>query len=282
MYKHILIDGRNLVYRAIYAGRGDNTFMNSGLDLFVVFARFLHYYHNKFRPSSIHIFWDDDSAKLWRTKILPTYKGQRTDEDGAKKDVFKIMKVSLDVYQTLGIHQYFRYGQEADDLIYAFAMATEEPVLIISSDSDLRQITHKHVSIYDPSRKEIIEARINPKVKALMGDKSDNIDGYFKIGPKTANTLVDNPDMLEAFLKSSKAIDKDRNIVGDFIFNRNVGLVDFSKNPYYDDNASYISCRMKKPVCFDYTSSINKIKVHNVKGIMREAYKLFSSFSTLS
>ena len=120
MHKHLLIDGRNIIYRAIYAGRSDNMFMMSGLDIFAVFARFIHYYQVQFRPKSIHIFWDDECSRLWRTKILPTYKGQRKDDDGAKKDVFHILKISLDLYKTLGIRQYFRHTQEADDLIYAF------------------------------------------------------------------------------------------------------------------------------------------------------------------
>jgi 5'-3' exonuclease len=257
-------------------------FMASGLDIFAVFARFMHYYQVQFRPTSMHIFWDDESSRLWRTKILPTYKGQRTDDDGAKKDVYHILKLSLDIYKTLGVRQYFRHNQEADDLIYAFCATVKEPTVIVSSDGDLRQIKFDHVSIYDPSRRKIIEDRLNPVLKALMGDKSDNIDGYYRVGPKTAAILTEDPAKLSEFLISHKAIDENNKVVGDEIFKRNIQLVDLSLNPYIAENVEYVRDRHKCQIIYDYATAINKLKTNDVKGLSREAYKLFSSLSTLS
>lgn len=282
MHKHMLVDGRNLVYRAIFAGRGDHSFMASGIDIFAVFARFIHYYRNEFRPDSIHIFWDDESKNLWRTKLLPTYKGQRVDGDNVKRDVYRIIKVSLATYKTLGIRQYFRYGQEADDLIYAFTKVTNESLTIISSDGDLKQIDASHTSIYDPSRKSFTTVKIDPRFKALVGDKSDNISGYYKVGPKTANILIEDEKKLKEFLLSDKSLDENKTVVHNGLYDKNLKLVDLSLNPHLNENIEYVSSRFKSPIQYDYNLSLETLKKQNVKGMMREAYKLFNSFSTLS
>lgn len=269
--KHLLIDGRNIIYRATYAGLGDKLFMQTGTDLFVVFARFMHHYQMELRPTSIHVFWDDDKANLWRTKILPTYKGNRSQESSVSEAISRQFKVILDTYRFLGVRQYFVFGQEADDLIYAFCKARQDDIIIISSDKDLRQINAQNVSIYDPGRKLIIEDRISPVSKALMGDKSDNIDGYHRVGPKTAENLASSQTDLDAFLNKS----------GRQIFDRNIGLVDFSYNPSVNSNIQYVHARSLKPVQYDYAQAIGRLKHHKINGIMRESYKLFSSLSTL-
>lgn len=268
---HLLIDGRNIIYRATYAGLGDKLFMQTKADLFVVFARFLHYYQIELRPSSIHIFWDDDKANLWRTKLLPTYKGNRSQESNITDAIQRQFKIILDVYRHLGIRQYFASTQEADDLIYAFTKAIDEDIVIVSSDKDLRQIKAPNILIYDPGRKVIIDDRISPITKALMGDKSDNINGYHRIGPKRAEALASNPDNLTEFLDKA----------GRHIFNLNIDLVDLSRNPNVNSNIDYVFVRSKKPVQYDYQQAVGRLKHHNVNGIMRESYKLFSSLSTL-
>lgn len=269
--KHLLIDGRNIIYRATYAGLGDKLFMQTGADLFVVFARFIHHYQTELRPTSVHVFWDDDKANLWRTKILPTYKGNRSQEPSVSEAIDRQFKIILDTYRYLGIRQYFAYSQEADDLIYAFCRARQDDIIIVSSDKDLRQIKASNISIYDPGRKIIIEDRISPIAKALMGDKSDNIDGYHRIGPKTADSLASDRANLDKFLDRS----------GRQIFDRNINLVDFSLNPNVHNNIEYVLARSLKPVQYDYAQAISRLKHHKVNGIMRESYKLFSSLSTL-
>lgn len=269
--KHLLIDGRNIIYRAAYAGLGDKLFMQTGADLFVVFARFLHHYQVELRPTSIHVFWDDDKANLWRTKILPTYKGNRSQEPVMANTISRQFKVILDTYRYLGIRQYFTFGQEADDLIYAFCQIHNEDIIIVSSDKDLRQIEAPNITIYDPGRKRIIEDRISPITKALMGDKSDNVDGYYRVGPVTAASLASNEKDLNNFLEKS----------GRQIFDRNISLVDLSRNPDVNNNIEYVLSRSKRPTQYDYTQAMARLKHHKVNGIMRESYKLFSSLSTL-
>ena len=96
-------------------------------------------------------------------------------------------------------------GYEADDIIGTISTIESKAgnkVNIISADHDLLQLCNDLVSLVVPNNPEDIwtpaeimnEYSVTPKqfidVKALMGDKSDNIPGAAGIGPKTASKLI--------------------------------------------------------------------------------------------
>ena len=67
--RHMLIDGKNAIYRAIFAGYNDERFKKSGFDYFVITVRFISNYLTIFNPQSVHIFWDAPRENTWRRKF---------------------------------------------------------------------------------------------------------------------------------------------------------------------------------------------------------------------
>ena len=156
-FDSILVDGKNSIYRAVFAGHADENFMATGYDYSVVFFRFLNSYLNLFQPSSVHIFWDTPSRKIWRKSVLPEYKEGRSlsrHDFDAGKAIKGCIKTCVGMLRHMGIHQYHRDRMEADDLIYAWCKTNRRrgKYVIISSDNDLLQIPYyfDNVEMYNP------------------------------------------------------------------------------------------------------------------------------------
>lgn len=259
MYDNILIDGKNILYRATAAARSNGYKTHAA----TIVIRILDRLRRTFKPNKWHVFWDVPKEKLWRTSIYPEYKSGRptSDEEYASK-LSEAQKVVVLLLRNMKITQYIRDKNEADDLIYAFVKAfNEHNNLIISSDRDVEQITyHLGVDIHnpDPNKRDI---RIIPKpkydpvlVKSLAGDKSDNIKNYRLVKDKTAMKILDKG--LSDYLDEK----------GRELFDHNRKLVDLSMNPHIDDNISYI-----KSIKLNEDFNINKIQKliakYNIDGL---------------
>ena len=112
--------------------------------------------------------------------------------------------MSKQFFKCMNVRQYGRKKMEADDMIYAAAVVMHpQEIVIVSTDSDLVQIpfAFNNCKVYNPSKD--IEADVpdvNPAVqKALMGDKSDTVDGYRGIGPKKSKVLLESHSVFMPF-----------------------------------------------------------------------------------
>ena len=95
-------------------------------------------------------------------------------------------------------------GVEADDLIGIFTRLMGKAgsrCLVYSGDHDMHQLHDRHTDIFDPKKTLMGLGDIKAKwgvpidqiclMKAMMGDKSDNIAGVAQIGEKRARFLCD-------------------------------------------------------------------------------------------
>ena len=122
---------------------------------------------------------------------------------------------------------------EADDVIAVLTRlithrAPRRRVFIFTDDSDFVQLLdHSSVVIYTQRHRLMREKyTTDPKkflrMKCFMGDRSDNIDGAFpRCGPKTALSLIEDPELLATKIKKH-GVDK---------LNRNRRLIDFDLIP---------------------------------------------------
>ena len=270
MYDHMLIDGRNAMYRAIYAGLADQEFVKSKYDFAVIFFRFTNHLINKFRPKSIHLFWDCPKEMVWRRKIYPQYKESR-EHRRTDIDIDSILKRTIQIIKEISTfancHNYELPKQEADDLIYAFCFRNRSvKSLIISSDGDFKQIPYlfHNVDLLNPLRKpeKIYQNdEIDPvSVKCLMGEKTDNIDGYEKIGPVRAQQLICDPPRRAKFLLDN----------GEQLYRRNRALIDLSICPYVLDNYMYVDQIMSELVRFDLKAIQDIIQRYKIRGLSGE------------
>jgi len=283
MYDHMLIDGRNCTYRAIYAGLSDPNFKAHSA---VVFFRFVSTYLRKFKPQNVHIFWDCKRKKVWRKQLLESYKeGRDTSRSGKydKEEINNLVENCCEVVEALtnvlGCRNYMLENQEADDLIYAFCrQCPSDKIIIISSDGDLRQIAfeYKGVDLFSPNNKSkrLYDPTddVNPiEQKVFVGDKSDNIVGYHKIGPVTAKKIIGDYAKRKEFFKSH-----DEEV---YLMNR--AIIDLSINPNLLINIKYISEVLSEKVSLDMSKLHKEIQRYKVRGLNAEISKLAHPFKVM-
>lgn len=275
---HLLVDIRNVIYRAIYAVKADRRF-DVKYHYFTILLRQLNRQINTYRPKSVHIFWDAPRDSVWRRKCLETYKDRSTSQyvEDISEDLKMTTEVAQAFFSVMGVRQYSCKCMEADDLIYAAtSILHPDPSIIMSSDSDMIQIpfTYNSSTQYDPGKKEEIKVpTINPVwQKALIGDKSDCIDGYHGIGPKKSAILLGNRADLQDFLK----------IKGAKLFYRNLLLIDLSLCPRLLKNKLYVQRRLAEPVVFCSKTINDFIMQYKVNGLLQEYNDLIPPFQKLS
>ncbi len=276
MQPALLIDARNVLYSAVYAGLNDR--QSTRYHFFVILLRQLASLINIKRPRSVHIFWDAPRETLWRRGVLATYK-DRSDSnyvEGLVEHLATTTKVAQDFFQHMNVRQYSRPNMEADDLLYAaVTLLHPQPNVIVSSDSDMMQMAYRYSSctVYSPSEKaNRLVPTVNPAhLKALMGDVADSIDGYYNIGPVRGKALLEDLTALREFLR----------IKGAEIYHRNLLLIDLSFCPRVLANTVYVQQQFSKPVKYSKDDINRLIMVHKVNGLQAEFPNLVLPFKNL-
>lgn len=259
---HLLVDGRNALYRAIYAVNRDTR--PNKHHYVVTLLRQMTGWMNIYRPQSVHVFWDAPRSTIWRKEILPTYKNR--DESGYVEDISADLALTQTVaeklFEFMNVRQYIRASMEADDLIYAACTVMHpHPTVIVTTDSDMTQIpfVYKTSRVFHPKdMKEVEIPNVHPAhKKALEGDESDKVDGYYGIGPKKSQILLESPKKLTEFLK----------VNGRERFATNLLLIDLSLNPKLLLNQLYVRKVMAKPAAFSRDDVIRITQEYKINGL---------------
>ena len=218
MKRMILVDGNSLMYRAYY-GMGDPTKMkpnSKGIYTNAVnaFIRMIHTLLKKGDYDNVLIAFDA-GKHTFRHDIQPDYKAGRAHMPDEMRMQIAYLK---DFLTRSNIAQFEIAEYEADDIVGTMSKLAENNgyhVDIYSSDRDLLQLisenTTVHMTIkgmseledYTPAHFEEVYG-IKPSqfidLKALMGDKSDNISGVPGIGPKKGEKLLQTYGTIEGIL----------------------------------------------------------------------------------
>ena len=208
--KLLLIDGSSVAFRAFFALYHQiDRFKNAnGLHTNAVYGFNLMLSHLLERIQPTHVLVAFDAGKTtFRTEMYADYKGGRAKTPDEFREQFPFIREQLD---HLGIRYYELAQYEADDIIGTLDKMAETSsvpfdVTIVSGDKDLIQLTDDN-TVVEISKKGVAEfeeftpAYLKEKMgltpeqfidlKALMGDKSDNIPGVTKIGEKTGIKLL--------------------------------------------------------------------------------------------
>ncbi len=273
----LLIDARNAIYRAVYAGLSDRS-DRPKYHFCVLLLRQIAGWINIKRPSRVHIFWDAPRETVWRRSILATYKDRSTSNyvEGLAEHLAKTTAVAQDLFKFMGVRQYNKSCMEADDLIYAAAsLMHPQRTFIISNDSDMQQIPFRFNSctVYHPGDHVDLEVpELNPAyMKAMVGDTVDAIDGYRGIGPVKGKALLENPGKLQEYLAAN----------GPKLYYRNLLLTDLSMCPKILHNTIYVQKVMAETVTWDKGEINNLINQHKINGLMQEFANLVVPFKSL-
>ena len=203
MSRILLIDGTSLMFRAYYATAYTGNLMQNknGLYTNAIFG-FCNMIHKLVNEDFDKVFVAFDAGKqTFRHKQFDEYKGGRKPMPSEFKVQIPYIKQYLDI---MNIKQYEQPLYEADDIIGTMARRAEKEgyhVDIYSGDKDLLQLVSDNITVnltkkgmtdlesYNPSffyDKYQIKHTQFIDLKALMGDKSDNLPGIPGIGEKKA------------------------------------------------------------------------------------------------
>ena len=236
--KLLLIDGSSVAFRAFFAlyHQIDRFKSPTGLHTNAIYGFHLMLDHMMKRIEPTHILVAFDAGKTtFRTEMFADYKAGRAKTPDEFREQFPFIRQMLDA---MGIKHYELSQYEADDIIGTLDKMAEQTdipfdVTIVSGDKDLIQLTDEN-TVVEISKKGVAEFEeftpaylmekmgITPTqfidLKALMGDKSDNIPGVTKIGEKTGLKLLTEFGSLEGIYKhidSMKASKMKENLIAD-------------------------------------------------------------------
>ena len=202
MEKLILIDGNSLMNRAFYATPVFTT--KDGLPTNGVFGfiKLLFKIIDDKKPTHVAVAFDLH-APTFRHKIYSDYKAGRKP---MPEDLAKQMPIIKEVLRLMNVRICELAGHEADDLIGTMSKKFAIPTYIYTGDRDAYQLVDDTTSVCFTRKgvSDILEltgANFKDEIgltpaqiidlKALMGDKSDNIPGVAGVGEKSALNLLE-------------------------------------------------------------------------------------------
>ncbi len=223
MKRMILIDGNSLMYRAYYGTAASGTIAMNSKGLYTnaiyAFARMMNHLIQSNYDNILVAF--DAGKKTIRHEWMQEYKAGRAP----MPDEFRMQIAYIKEYlNIMRIKQYEQALYEADDIIGTMAKKAEEAgyhVDIYSSDKDLLQLISPNTTVhltkkgltdledYNPDtfyERYFIKYTQFIDLKALMGDKSDNLPGIPGIGEKKAIKYLQSYGTLESIIENKDNI----------------------------------------------------------------------------
>ena len=267
--KRLIIDGNNLVHRAFWVSKTQPVFdEHFHIHLFLSSVK---NYVNQYKPDIVYCTWDEkeDYTVNKRKELLTEYKGNRDKERNL--EVHSKNYIIKEMLETLGIKNILPRAYEADDVMAIFHyLYPNDKKTIVTVDKDMCQLIDTNTVVYDPIRK--IEFNLNNfeehvkckrgdfvKIKALAGDKSDNIPGIKGFGKvKIAKYLAGEYKLTE----EEQAL-----------FESNMKLVDLSLTLEDKDEVEYVKTQ------FDDKLEVN-LDAFKQKCIDLKFHKFLRDFDT--
>lgn len=213
--KLVIVDGNSFIFRAFYATFYTGNIMKTseGIATNALFGyiNFIESIIQRENPNYLFIALDKGS-NTFRKKIYEDYKSHRDAAPSELIHQFKLIREYMDVRNIKWLES---NDFEADDIVGSFAKKYENDteISIYTGDRDYLQLASDNVAIkmikkggmanlvtYYPN--DVIEEYgVNPQafidLKAIVGDKSDNIPGISGIGEKGALKYLQKYETLE-------------------------------------------------------------------------------------
>ncbi len=216
--KIILVDGNSIMNRAFYGIPILSNKNGEYTNAIYGFLNMLFKIYDEQKPSHMAIAFDLP-VPTFRHKLFSDYKANRRSMPVELRPQFITLKGLLD---KMNIKYFEKEGFEADDILGTLAKKFESKnfeVIIFSGDQDLLQMATENIKVFIPktsnrhtyiekydSNEVLNKKGVTPKefidVKALMGDKSDNIAGVPGIGEKNAVKLISQYKSIENALET--------------------------------------------------------------------------------
>ena len=222
--KLVLIDGHSLAFRAFHALPPTLTAPSGELTNAVFgFTSMLLNVLREQKPEYVAVAFD--VGRTFRDDLYADYKGHRERMPDELRTQIERIK---EVVEALNIPIFTADGYEADDVLATLArQAAQQDVdtLIVTGDRDILQVVDDDISVLTSGRvfsdtiiytPESVAEKYGLRpdqlvdLKALVGDKSDNIPGVYGIGEKGATNLLQKYETLDDVYEHLAEVKPDR------------------------------------------------------------------------
>ena len=216
-------------------------------------------------------------------KLYPEYKAGRGPRPFDRE---KDTKIIMDILSFMpGCYKAHSPAEEADSVMAAFAKRSSLPVIVFSGDDDLLQLMNENVSVvrkFDKGspivigsdhllKKYGVDASELLMYRAIRGDTSDNIKGYYRFPKRIAVHLAKRFKEPEELINGSAGLSTDKTLVKYWklikadpdILRRNFKLMELVEVPIK------ISKTMDE---LHFLSEINKYKLNTLSGMYNNRY----------
>ncbi|MBQ4599351.1 MAG: DNA polymerase I [Clostridia bacterium] len=220
MEKLLVIDGNSIINRAFYGVRPlttkDGMHTNAIYGMINIIEKHLHALNPEYAAVAF-----DLKAPTFRHKMYDAYKAGRR---ATPEELLEQFAPAKDVLRAMGFTIVEKEGYEADDIIGTLANAAAKAgkeAYVLTGDRDSLQLIGDGVTVLLATNTETIHFDraafvehygVEPSrfvdVKAIMGDKSDNIPGVAGIGEKGALKFISEFGTLEKLYAELETTDK--------------------------------------------------------------------------
>lgn len=306
----LIVDGMNLFIRSFVVVPTTDVNGNSVGGL-TGFMKSLKNIVKDSKPDRVIVAWDGEGGSRRRRGIFAEYKAGRKVRLNRVEDIetqdesfagFDVQREKLEkLLDCLGVLQVRANDVEADDII-AFVcryVSPEDQKVIVSSDNDMLQLVDSNTIVYSPSKKTFVSSKdvretfgVLPEnyvyVKAMKGDRSDNIPGVGSIGEKTAVKLfpflAERPTTLEEIRQHAVANEgsspKYSSILGSWDrIVQNMELMQLSNPIISPQTAAKVReiVREKKPK-FMFTEYRLQLVINGIQSIENDVLAVFQGY----
>ena len=221
----MIIDGHGLAHRGFSALNKARLTAPDGTPttMIVGFMNMFFKVQNELRPD-VNVIVFDARGKTFRHELLEGYKKDRAALDDDLRIQLPILQELL---RYLGCNVIIREGVEADDTAASFARLAQgegHEVILLSSDKDFFQLIGSGIKMMRPIKNGVSAAEVydvkafveeygfRPQLMAdylaIVGDRSDNVQGIPGIGPVGARNLVAEYGSIENIFASLDKLKK--------------------------------------------------------------------------
>ncbi len=215
----LIVDGDSFAHRSYHAlpksiRRADG----GGAGLLTGIGNLLVRLWEEERPRAVLVAWDTLTVPTYRHEALAAYQSGREFD----AELLDQLDLAPQLVESMGFAATKADGYEADDFLAAGVVFEEGrggSALVASGDRDTFQLVSERTSVLQPQKGGGPLARIGPaEVRerygvepaqvpdfiALRGDPSDRIPGARGVGAKTAASLLQQYDSLEAAIAAGR------------------------------------------------------------------------------
>ncbi len=214
MKKLLLVDGSSYLYRAFYALPGFKSPDGHPTGVIYGVLNMLRHIHKQY-PSDYSVCIFDAKGKTFRNDIFSDYKANRPS---MPEELAMQIEPLTQAIKAMGWPILIKEGVEADDVIGTLAKKANKKninVMISTGDKDLAQLVNQKTTLINTMTNEVLDVEgvknkfgVSPSLiidyLTIVGDKSDNIPGVEKVGPKTALKWLNEYQSLDRIIHNAE------------------------------------------------------------------------------